>query len=349
MEYVLPYLTLKQRKNVALTCKSLAQAHREFPFAELRICNATLPFLSRAECVRGSCSESLTLPSCTSLAITLLADAKLVLPRCTKLSLMSRSKIDLYAPNLETVGFSGSRQTFLGLGLRNLVDLLILFDEYERVLPVRIDSCTTLNCFQLQNVFVDHCENLTTSPEEPFDSFSGTSLCLQNGCIRKPIPFRGHLKIENCSFETLKLPDSLKSLRIHNCNMIVNDLESFPVCEHIDVSDNHTLQTLPETRCPLKTLNLLHTGIYRQSAVSLSLLSETADFVGINVRFEDMNDFEQLLQTKKIKRIVVCPNPYVEDLVTSLLDQYSFESRTVHTWAHFSKNPCRCSFFSFGY
>lgn len=347
MEFVLPFLQLRDRKNVALTCSYLAQKHREFPFAELTITDATLPYLSRALSVVGVCAESLTLPMCTKLRVEVLADAHLDLPKCESLFLRSKATVRLHAPKLSSLTFEGSRQTFMMLSLGRMDDLDVSFDDTAKPLVL---SCRRLRSLCLENVRLYNVDVLTTCPEQRFDGFPGHTLHLFQGTLQRFVNFRGHLTLTNCSFESLHLPTTLKSLAVRDCNMIDTDVGHFPRCDSIDVSDNHTLQQFPQCLMPLVSLNLLHTGVGRQAIVAMEVLANDVTFLGLNVRFEDLADFEQLLQTKRIAQLVVCPSPHIDHHVITLLRRYTFDSCTVHTHSPFcakkTKRP-RCRFYSF--
>jgi hypothetical protein len=346
MEFVLPFLSCKQRSNVAQTCSFLAQKNREFPIETLLLADRVPPeVLVRGRRISGQFQSGRHLfPHCHTISIHSTGPAEFVLPSATVAYINAESDFVWHVPRIETIWYQGPRLILVHLlrGVASLKSLDVFFTDPP--VAIQLPRCLRFSCSELEGISVE-CSTLVVNPEERMvASFTGESLVLASGILERDIPRVPDVQIVSCSLRRLCLPRRLRSLSILQCNLIFSDLPVLPHVHHVDFSENHTLKDMPVCRGRLQSLNLLHTGIKNQIHIARAILGDTVDFLGLNVDLGDEQDLAVLFRDKHIRSAELCVAPYVK--LPWLITER--ENVRFHTWSFFRKdfNHQYCRFFT---
>jgi hypothetical protein len=347
MEFVLPFLSCKQRANVAQTCKFLASKHRETPIESL-LRHKQQPYecLQRSKRISGEFDEGRhVFPLCHTISIFATGNSHLhfVLPNVRVAYINADSFFTWHVPRIETIWYQGPRAILQKLlfGISELMSLDVCFTDDP--IPMRLPKCLRFASNDLEGIEID-CSTLVASPHESrVRYFRGSSLTLISGTLQSEIPAVPNISIVSCSIHRLSLPRYLQSLCISQCNLIFSDLPVLPHVSHVDFSENHTLKDMPVCRAKLTSLNLLHTGVKNQIKIAMAVLADSVDFVGLNVNRGEEDALATLFEQVRIESAELCVAPHVQ-LPKLLLERSGIR---YHTWSCFRKefNHQFCRFY----
>lgn len=297
MEHVISFLTLRDRKAFASVCKSFHAIHNDAPFtsAVLTHRNASFALRSRKIFVDAFIGEVLS-NYCHDLSLWDLMDGPVA------------TFVDV--PNVKRVRYTGMFAHFATFTFPKKLEVLDIH-AWDRETTVtfafRIGTLRTTSLRPFLGCTVDRYE-ITSDDYELYKNQLPRSATI---VVQGPLSYEKlttvlHPKIElyGCNVESLSFPVPLRHLTIRGSNVTTQDMPHLTNLETLDLMDNDTLKQGPEVT-GISSLNLMHTGIRHQVAYALSVLADSADYVGLSITDADFPLMTRLFQ-KRIQVLELC-------------------------------------------